>query len=157
MRESKRAFNDVGDQVWIRKSSPRSRGSVFGIPGKIRVWIYVDDVGDAGRVDTKIDARIATESEQGPAGPRGSLEHSGQLWLVLFQTEASYGADVGRAVGRPFAIVSIDLGFAGLYALKQDLDDRSLADNGARFSDVRSTLKANGIDVCKVPIADSRG
>ena len=68
--------------------------------------------------EAQVDARIATESEQGPAGLRELLEHSGQFWLVMFETETAHRADIGCAVWRPFTIVSIDLGFAGLYALK---------------------------------------
>src|SRR5512147_2734399 len=104
LRKSKRALDDAGDQVLVRESSLRCSGSVFAIPGKIRVWIYVDDEGFAGRIDTKIDARIATESEQGPAGQCELLERRGQFWFVLFQTEAAHGADIGCAVGCPFAI-----------------------------------------------------
>ena len=95
LRESKRALDDAGDQVLVRESSLRRSGSVFGIRGKIRVWIYVDDEGGAGRIDTKIDARIATESEQGPTGQRKLFERRGQFWLVLFQTEAAHCADIG--------------------------------------------------------------
>ena len=90
LRKCKRALDDAGDQVLVRQSSLRCGGSVFSIRGKIRVWIYVDDEWGAGQIDTEIDARIATESEQGPAGQRDSLERLGQFWLVLFKPEAAH-------------------------------------------------------------------
>jgi hypothetical protein len=51
--------------------------------------LYVDDEGLAGRIDTKIDARIAAEAEQGPGGQRELLERLGKFGLVLLQTEAA--------------------------------------------------------------------
>jgi hypothetical protein len=42
--------------------------------------------------------------------------------------------------------------------LSQDVRYRSLADIGERIRDVRFTLNSSiGVDVCEVPLADSRG
>ena len=114
LRNSKRAVDDAADQVLVREPSLCRCGRVFRIRCKIRVWVYVDDEGRAARIDTKIDARIASETEQGPGGQRELLERLGKFGLVLFQTEAAQCADIGRAVRRPFGVVAEDLGRVGL-------------------------------------------
>jgi hypothetical protein len=105
-----RALDDAGDQGLVRESSLRCGRRVFGIRRKIRIRIYIDDEGGAGRIHTKIDASIATEPEQDPAGQRELLERLGQFGLVLLKTEAAQRADIGGAVGRPFAVVTVNLG-----------------------------------------------
>jgi hypothetical protein len=74
LRNSKRTLNDAADEVLVRESSLCRCGRVFRIRCKIRVWVYVDDEGRAGRIDTKIDARIKarprpTQSSPPPSRP----------------------------------------------------------------------------------------
>ena len=94
VRNSKRALGDAADQVLVREPSLCRCGSVFRIHRKIRVWVYVDDEGYAGRIDTKIDARIVAKPEQSLGGQRELLKRVGQFGLVPFQT-AAFSGDIG--------------------------------------------------------------
>src|SRR6476660_8796599 len=105
-----RTLYDAADQVLIGESSLCRCGRVFRIRCKIRVWVYIDDEGRAGRIDTKIDARITAETEKGPSGQRELLECFGKFGLVVFQAKAAQYASVGRAVRSPFGVVAEDLG-----------------------------------------------
>src|SRR4029078_1378267 len=107
----------------IREPSLCRCGSVFRVRRKIRGWIYVDDEGRAGRIDTKIDAGIAANPEQVPARQRKLLEHLGKFGLMVFEPETAQRTDIGWAIRRPFGVVAVDLGRMRLYPPKQDLGD----------------------------------
>jgi hypothetical protein len=89
LRNSNRALHDAADQVLLRDPSFCRCGRVFRIRCKIRVWIYLDDEGLAGRIDTKIDARIAAEPEPGPGGQRELLERFGKLPIEIGQSASA--------------------------------------------------------------------
>jgi hypothetical protein len=87
--KSKRVLDDAADQVLVREPDLCCRGSVLRIQCKIRVWVYVDDEGRAGWIDTKIESRIAAEPGEPCShnaltitralrfSPVPSLDHSG--------------------------------------------------------------------------------
>src|SRR6478609_5075671 len=120
----KRALYDAADQVLVRESGLYRCGRVFRIRREIRVWVYVNDEGRAARIDTKIDARITVELEQGPGGQGELPKHLGKFGLLLFQTETAQCADIGGAIRCPFGVVAEDFGHAGFQAPKNELGNR---------------------------------
>ena len=114
-------FNDSADQILVREPSLCRSHSEARIWSKKRVWVYVDHERLAGWIDAKIEAGIAAQPEQVPAGHRQLLEFLGKFGLPPFQAEAARCTDIGSAVRFSFCIEIHDLGRVAFEPLKQDL------------------------------------
>src|SRR5262245_47612850 len=102
-------LDDSADQVLVREPSLCRSRSEARIWSKKRVWVHVDNERLAGRIDAKIEAGIAAQPEQIPAGQRQLLELLGKFGLIPFQAEAARSTVVGPAVRRPFCVEIHDL------------------------------------------------
>ena len=112
LQGSKRGLDDRPDHGLIQISRLFRRGGVTGIGAETGIHVHFEDCGLALRVEAEIDAGIAREREELPAGEREACELGGKLRVLGFQTEAARRADIGRAVRRPFGVIADDPGRA---------------------------------------------
>jgi hypothetical protein len=112
LQGSKRSFDDSPDHGLVGQFRLRRRRGEARVGAQAGIHVNFENRRLAFAIEAEIDARIARQREQVPAGKREVFELGGERGVLGFNTEAARRADIGVAVGGPFGVVADDLGRA---------------------------------------------
>ena len=97
LQGSKRSFDD-SPRSWPRRTVPPAAAAAAKPASGLRQgFMFTSRIaGSPCAIEAEIDARIARQREQVPAGEREVFELGGKLGVLGFKTEAARRADIGR-------------------------------------------------------------
>ena len=89
LQASKLVLDDAADHFVIGEPGGYRRSGEARVVADAGIHVHLENEGRAGAIDPEIDARIAVDPEQIPAGDSKPVQFGGKLGLVLLEPESA--------------------------------------------------------------------
>ena len=93
LQASKLVLDDAADHFVIGEPACDRRSGEARVGAEAGIHVHLENEGRAGAIDAEIDARIAVDPEQIPAGDGKPVQFGGELGLVLLEPESARRTD----------------------------------------------------------------